>query len=71
MYGGMEKNLLNSYTRNVWILNYFGYFIPTADENTVRQFEKNKEVINMPCWPNANSIKVIDDAIIIKLENVN
>ncbi len=70
-YGGnaTTNTLINAHSRLNWIPNYFGYNIPLVDEEQLTVLEQNKEVLDMPCFPNDGSIKVIDDIIIIKLEN--
>lgn len=69
-YGGNAnmKKLLNIYSRDNWIENYIGYRIPYADETTRAKILEKDEVLHMPCWPDAGSIRVVDHVVVIKLE---
>ncbi len=72
LYGGNTSPLvlINSYSRNSWISNYFGYNIPFAHESQLDELEKNTKVMDMPCFPDDGSIQIIDDVVVIKLENI-
>lgn len=71
-YGGNKTapELINSYSRNSWIVNYFGYNISFVDEERLAELEKDTNVMNMPCFPNDGSVQIIDDVVVIKLENI-
>ena len=43
---------------------------PLADEAVKAKLIDTKQVADMPVWPAADSIQVIDDLIVIKLGNV-
>ena len=70
-YGGIANTqaLLNSYSLPNWLYNYCGYAVPMADEATVSQLWETEEVQAMACWPNAGSIKVINDTVVIKCQD--
>lgn len=70
--GGIEftEGMLKRYSWGEWIRNYFGYSIPTASEDEVAALNGREEVRNMPCWPNEGSIKVIDDTVVIKCQEL-
>lgn len=61
--------LLNQYSRNDWIENYIGYDIPMADMEKTAALAAAEEVRAMPCYPNAGSIKVVDDTVVVKFGN--
>lgn len=69
-YGGNATNvkLLTSYSWYRWIENYMGYELPMASDETIEQLKNSEEVQQMPCWPNAGSIKVVEDTVVIKFE---
>lgn len=57
---------LNEYCREDWIENYLGYELPMADDETVAALAGSEEIKAMPCYPNAGSIQVIGDTVVIK-----
>ena len=63
---GFTQYLLNQYSRKDWIDNYIGYDIPRADDETIAALSKTEEVRAMPCYPNAGSIRVIGDVVVVK-----
>ena len=66
---GFTEYLLNQYSRNDWIKNYIGYRIPRADQQTRDALWVSEEVRAMPCYPNAGSIRVIGDTLVIKFQD--
>lgn len=70
--GGVEFTpvLLRRDTMADWVMHYYGYRIPVADDATVTQLCQNEVVKEMPCWPNDGSIKIVDDTIVIKFEEI-
>lgn len=66
---GFTQYLLNQYSRRDWIENYIGYDIPRADAETIATLAETEEVQSMPCYPNAGSIRVIGDIVVIKFED--
>ena len=62
--------LLNQYSRNNWIENYIGYEIPMADPETTTALAETEEVQAMPCYPNAGSIRVVGDTVVVKFQNI-
>ncbi len=71
-YGGSEslKGLINRPTRWYWFQIYCGYWLQYADEATIAELCQRAEVQQMPCWPANGSIKVIDDTVVIKLQDL-
>ena len=63
---GFTQYLLNQYSRRDWIENYIGYDIPRADAETIAALAETEEVRAMPCYPNAGSIRVIGDVVVVK-----
>ena len=63
---GFTEYLMNQYSRRDWIENYIGYDIPRADAETIAALAETEEVKAMPCYPNAGSIRVIGDAVVVK-----
>lgn len=66
---GFTQYLLNQYSRRDWIENYIGYDIPRADADTVVALAETEEVRSMPCYPNAGSIRVIEDTVVVKFQD--
>ena len=66
---GFTQYLLNQYSRRAWIKNYVGYDYPRADAETITALAETEEVKSMPCYPNAGSIRVIGDIVVIKFGN--
>lgn len=67
---GFTDYLLNQYSRDSWIENYVGYRVPMADEETISRLCQTKEFQSMPCWPSAGSIKVMEDVVVVKFQNI-
>ena len=66
---GFTEYLLNQYSRNNWIENYIGYEIPEADARTLAALAESEAVQAMPCYPNAGSIQVLGDVVVVKFQN--
>ena len=67
---GFTQYLLNQYSRNDWIENYIGYDIPEASEERIAELAESQEVRSMPCWPSEGSVKVIDDTVVVKFQEL-
>ena len=70
LYGGNPTSLINAYSRDMFIRNFQGYFIPLADAETAERIQKMDFIKAMPCYPSDGSIQVYEDLIIIKMEEV-
>lgn len=70
LYGGNTTSLINAYSRNSFIRNFQGYFIPLADTETVEEIKKMDFIKTMPCYPSDGCIKVYEDLIVIKIEEL-
>lgn len=71
-YGGnrFTEDLLNQYSRLAWVSNYLGIKVPAAGEERIAELSAMPEVQEMPCWPTQGSIKVVDDTVVIKFQNM-
>lgn len=69
-YGGnaTSEYLVSAYSWYRWIEYYMGYELPMASDDKIEQLRNSEEVQQMPCWPNAGSIKVMGDTVVIKFE---
>jgi len=67
---GFTEYLLNQYSRNDWIRNFIGYEIPVADSQTVKILAASDAVQAMPCYPDAGSVSVIGDTVVVKFQNI-
>ncbi len=71
-YGGNEftQGLLKRYSLFYWIQCFVGYSPEFVTEDIVAELYTKQIVQEMPCWPNQGSIKVIDDLIVVKFEEL-
>lgn len=71
-FGGIEftQPMLQRYSWASWIQNYYGYSLPFASEETVAALCETDAVKQMPCWPNAGSIQVLGDTVVIKCQEL-
>lgn len=67
MYGGMDTNFLNYYSRRDFMSAMVGYTFTQASNEIVDELKNRDDVISMNPYPNDNSIKVIDDILVVKL----
>ena len=70
LYGGNITMLINAYSRNSFIRNFQGFTMPLADPETAERISKEDFVKKMPCYPSDGAIKVYEDLVIIKFEEV-
>ena len=49
--------------------NYVGYELPMADQQTLEALAATEEVQAMPCYPNAGSIRILGDILVVKFQN--
>lgn len=68
---GMDYNYGLTYyeTYKLFFDNYLAYPINIISKEEMLTLKNRKEVKDMPCFPNKNSIKFIDDTLIVKLSN--
>ena len=72
LYGGnrFTEDLLNQYSRLAWVSNYIGYKIPAASEERQMQLWASPQVQEMPCWPAQGSIRIVEDTVVIKFQDL-
>lgn len=66
-YDGMTVGH-NSYSRYNFLTYILGYAHKTININSDEYLEYEEEILSMNTYPNDNSIKVVDDKILIRLE---
>ena len=71
-YGGNPtfKFLVNDYAQYAWPENYMGVEIPYASDEKTEELAGMEQVKAMPCWPNAGSIAVVDNTMVVKFEEL-
>ena len=67
---GFTQYILNQYSQGDWIENYIGYDLPMAKEETKLELAALEEVKAMPCYPNAGSIRIVGDAVVVKFQDI-
>ncbi|WP_216697524.1 hypothetical protein [Anaerostipes faecalis] len=66
----IEDNLLFDQEHTVLFLsNTFKLDLSAVSQKQLKKLEESNKVKEMECWPKANSIRVIDNTIVIKLSN--
>lgn len=66
------KGLLRAtYSLHAWFNTYLGIGVPFASESETRQMMENAQVDQMECWPNAGSVQIIDDYVVIKFQQID
>lgn len=68
-YGGHTPVLINRYSRDWFMTNYLGYSYISVSEAVQKELEK--QTVDMPCYPEAGSIKVIENVVVVKRNTVN
>ncbi len=70
VYGGAEhtNRMISAYSWKGWISHYLGYSIPIAGNEAVDTVKQTQDFQEMSCWPNDNSIRIINDIIVIKFQ---
>ncbi len=62
---GMDS-LVNDYSWESFMIHWCGFDPKHIDESQRERYESNNEVINMPRYPEAGSIKIVDGALVVK-----
>lgn len=72
-YGGNSsaKRLLNDYSQDAWTRNYMGVEIPYASDERTAELAQMEQVKEMPCWPDAGSIAVVDNTMVVKFQELS
>lgn len=67
----LESNLLFNHAQTVLFLNAnYGLEIPSASFAERIALAQNETVIDMPCWPQDEAMRVIDGTLVIKLADI-
>lgn len=68
-FGGRSQDLVNIYSRNDFLKRYLGFKQNIVEETDVSDLWKDKEEVKkMPCYPDDGSVKVVDHAVVVKLQ---
>ncbi len=67
LFMGVNRDLVNIYSRENLIRFYLGLDIPFADEQLLESLEKDPRVQEMAEYPYSGSVRRIDDAIVVRL----
>ena len=59
---------MNEYSRKEFISQILGYQVSWADKERREELKENEIVKEMPAYPNKESVKVVDNTVVIKLE---
>jgi len=72
-YGGNStfRFLVNDYAQGAWPANYLGIEIPYASEERTMELARMEQVKAMTCWPDAGSVAVVDNTMVIKFEELS
>ena len=57
-------------TYEVYLSYYLGYPAHCVDTNEIQKYEKMEQVIAMPSFPAAGSVRMVEDVLVIKLSDV-
>jgi len=63
-----ESDLINGYSREEFIRRYCGLPIKKADEELRDQVVASSEFVEMPIYPDKNSVKIINGCLVVKFE---
>lgn len=64
---GRTQTLVNIFSRNEFLKTYLGFNQKIEEE--VTSWRDLPEVQSMPCYPNADAIRIVNGAIVLKLSN--
>lgn len=67
---GFTQYILNQYSQGDWIENYIGYDLPMVSEEAKLELAATDEVKSMPCYPNAGSIRIVEDTVVVKFQDI-
>ena len=67
LFMGVNRDLVNIYSRENLIRCYLGLDIPFADESTLESLENDPRVLDMAEYPYDGSIKKIDNMLVVRL----
>ena len=64
---GPNQDLINIYTRQLFLQRFVGFDVPMADEATIKSLARDPLVKDMPAYPAQGCIQIIGDYIVVKL----
>jgi hypothetical protein len=64
---GPNQDLVNMYTRQMFLQRFVGFDVPMADDETIRMLAKDPQVQAMPAYPAYGCIQIVGDYIVVKL----
>ena len=64
---GPSRDLVNVYTREIFLQRYVGFDVSFADLEEKRMLQERDEVKQMPAYPNYGFIQNVGDYIVVKL----
>ena len=67
LFMGVNRDLVNIYSRENFIRYYLGLDIPFADEATLEALARDPQVLAMADYPYDGSIRKIGDMIVVRL----
>ena len=70
LYGGNDSTFINRYSRIRFFNHLLSYNYTEASAEQIAALKKTTEVKEMACYPNDNSIKMVDGILVVKLKNV-
>lgn len=72
-YGGNTtfRHLVNDYAQYAWPREYLGIEIPYASPDRTAELAGMEQVKAMPCWPDAGSIAVVDNTMVVKFQELS
>ena len=62
------KRYINMYSRDSFMAYYCG-FSPVKYSGSLEELEKQKEIKNMPYYPDDGAIAIVNDVLIVKIGN--
>lgn len=69
LYGGNASIFVNRYSRIRFFNHLLSYDYTEASAQQIEAIKNTKEFKKMSCYPNDNSIKMIDGILVVKLKN--
>ena len=67
LFMGVNRELVNIYSRENLIRYYLGLEFPFADETALEKWENDPRVLQMAEYPYDGSIQIIDETLVVKL----
>lgn len=66
---GNAATFINRYSRKEFFNHLLSYNYTEASAKQVKKLKKSKEIKEMSCYPDDNSIKMIDGILVVKLQD--